>query len=203
MNTLKYGIFYNKQFDTLMVSFDHNLSVLETEENGNLTILKNKENIVGINIFKVSDEIEIKNGFCSENKEVVNFVENKIKDIYPVKQDAQFRIGKVITCEDIEGTHLHLCKVDIGEEIQIVCGAKNVAAGQNVVVATVGTWMPNGMRIVEGKLRGHDSNGMICSARELQIPEGIYNAEGIIELGDSYDNKIGASFWEVHNEKNN
>lgn len=80
--------------------------------------------------------------------------------------------------------HLSVCKVDIGtgELLDIVCGAPNVAAGQKVPVAPVGTVMPNGLEIKKAKLRGQPSCGMICSERELGLGEGH---EGIMVLDAS------------------
>ena len=77
--------------------------------------------------------------------------------------------------------HLSVCKVDIGtgEVLDIVCGAPNVAAGQKVPVAPVGTVMPGGLEIKKAKLRGQPSCGMICSERELALGEGH---EGIMVL---------------------
>jgi phenylalanyl-tRNA synthetase beta chain len=77
--------------------------------------------------------------------------------------------------------HLSICKVDIGtgEILDIVCGAPNVAAGQKVPVAPVGTVMPGGLEIKKAKLRGQPSCGMICSERELALGEGH---EGIMVL---------------------
>jgi phenylalanyl-tRNA synthetase beta chain len=70
--------------------------------------------------------------------------------------------------------HLSVCKVDIGtgEILDIVCGAPNVATGQKVPVAPVGTVMPGGLEIKKAKLRGHPSCGMICSVRELGLGDG-------------------------------
>jgi phenylalanyl-tRNA synthetase beta chain len=77
--------------------------------------------------------------------------------------------------------HLSVCKVDIGtgELLDIVCGAPNVAAGQKVPVAPVGTVMPGGLEIKKAKLRGQPSCGMICSERELGLGDGH---EGIMVL---------------------
>jgi len=77
--------------------------------------------------------------------------------------------------------HLSVCRVDIGtgEILDIVCGASNVAAGQKVPVAPVGTTMPGGLLIKKAKLRGHPSCGMICSERELNLGDGH---EGIMVL---------------------
>ncbi|MBM7666850.1 tRNA-binding protein [Solibacillus kalamii] len=87
---------------------------------------------------------------------------------------------------------LSVCKVNIGDEtLQIVCGAPNVDAGQKVVVAKVGAVMPSGLLIKEGNLRGEDSFGMLCSARELAIP-GAPEVKGILVLDDSAE--VGSPF---------
>ena len=75
---------------------------------------------------------------------------------------------------------LSVCKVDAGGELlQIVCGAPNARAGMKAPLATVGTKMPGGMEIRPAKLRGVESLGMLCSARELGLAE---DASGLLEL---------------------
>ncbi|MDR3358864.1 MAG: phenylalanine--tRNA ligase subunit beta [Desulfovibrio sp.] len=91
-------------------------------------------------------------------------------------------VGEVVECGNHpESGHLHLCRVDAarGELLDIVCGAPNVAAGQKVPVALVGTRMPDGMVIKKARLRGAVSCGMICSERELGLAE---NHDGIMVL---------------------
>jgi len=92
--------------------------------------------------------------------------------------------GRVLECEKHpDADKLSVCKVDIGTSIrQIVCGAANVKAGIDVVVATVGCTMPGGMVIKPVKLRGVESEGMICSASEIGLPN--VNS-GIMELDES------------------
>ena len=70
-----------------------------------------------------------------------------------------------------DSDHLHVTQIDVGDgqDHQIVCGAPNIAQGQKVVVALPGTLMPNGAQIWPGALRGVESDGMICSARELGL----------------------------------
>ncbi|WP_099221325.1 YtpR family tRNA-binding protein [Listeria costaricensis] len=78
---------------------------------------------------------------------------------------------------------LSICQVDVGEAVlQIVCGAPNVEAGQKVVVAKVGAVMPSGLVIKPSNLRGTDSFGMLCAARELAIPDAPQE-KGILVLG--------------------
>lgn len=69
-----------------------------------------------------------------------------------------------------EADKLNVCQVNVGEEtLQIVCGAKNVDAGQKVIVALPGAVLPGNFKIKQSKLRGVESNGMICSLQELGI----------------------------------
>lgn len=84
-------------------------------------------------------------------------------------------VGKVLTCEaHPDSDHLHVTTVDVGsgEPLQIVCGAPNVAAGQTVVVATIGTVLYDGdkeFRIKKSKMRGVESLGMICAEDEIGV----------------------------------
>lgn len=96
-------------------------------------------------------------------------------------------IGKVLTCvEHPDSDHLHITTVDLGDgqATQIVCGAPNVAAGQTVVVATVGTTLYDGdkeFKIKKGKIRGAESLGMICAEDEIGVGT---SHDGIIVLPD-------------------
>ncbi|RDW16289.1 phenylalanine--tRNA ligase subunit beta [Oceanobacillus arenosus] len=85
-------------------------------------------------------------------------------------------VGYVASCEKHpDADKLNLCQVDVGEEtLQIVCGAPNVAKGQKVAVALPGAKLPGDIKIKKVKLRGIESNGMICSLKELGLdPEYI------------------------------
>lgn len=109
-------------------------------------------------------------------------------------------VGRVLTCVDHpDSDHLHVTTVDLGDgvPVQIVCGAPNVAAGQHVVVATVGTKLYDGDReivIKKSKIRGVESFGMICAEDEIGV--GTSHA-GIIEL--PLDVKPGTSVRDYYN----
>ncbi len=111
-------------------------------------------------------------------------------------------IGKVLTCiEHPNSDHLHITTVDLGasEPVQIVCGAPNVAAGQTVVVATVGTTLYDGDNefvIKRSKIRGVESLGMICA--EDEIGTGTSH-DGIIVIDK--DVKPGTPAAEYYNLK--
>lgn len=98
-------------------------------------------------------------------------------------------VGKVIECTDHpDSDHLHVCKVDIGSEIlNIVCGAPNVRTGLKVIVALPGATLPGGT-IKKGIIRGVESNGMLCSIKELGLEHKFLepkDIEGIHELDES------------------
>ncbi|MGB5867161.1 MAG: phenylalanine--tRNA ligase subunit beta [Arcobacteraceae bacterium] len=93
-------------------------------------------------------------------------------------------VGYVQSCEKHpDADKLNICQVNIGSKIeQIVCGAKNVKEGQYVAVATVGAILGEDFKIKKAKLRGVESNGMICSSTEIGLPKTF---DGIMELDDS------------------
>ena len=108
-------------------------------------------------------------------------------------------VGQVLTCEDIPETHLHLTTVDLGrgEAQQIVCGAPNCRAGLKVIVADVGCVLYDGdkeFKIKKSKLRGYESNGMICAEDEIGIGT---SHDGIIEL--PADAVVGTPAAEYYN----
>ncbi|RSJ10903.1 Phenylalanine--tRNA ligase beta subunit [Streptococcus intermedius] len=88
-------------------------------------------------------------------------------------------VGEVVSCEDVPETHLHVCQVNVGEEVlrQIVCGAPNVRAGIKVIVALPGARIADNYKIKKGKIRGLESLGMICSLGELGISDSIVPKE--------------------------
>lgn len=113
-------------------------------------------------------------------------------------------IGEVLTCEAHPNSdHLHVCTVDLGEgePQQIVCGAPNVAAGQKVVVATIGCKLYDGDEefvIKKSKLRGVPSNGMICAEDEIGIGT---DHQGIIVLPqDAVVGTPAAEYYHVESD---
>ena len=113
-------------------------------------------------------------------------------------------VGKVLTCTDHpDSDHLHITTVDLGtgEPAQIVCGAPNVAAGQTVVVATVGTKLYDGDKeftIRKSKIRGVESFGMICAEDEIGVGE---SHDGIMVLPDGIaPGTPAASYFNVESD---
>ena len=94
-------------------------------------------------------------------------------------------VAKVLECEPHpDSDHLHITKVDDGspEPVTVVCGAPNVAAGQKVLFARIGTVLPGDFKIKKSKIRGVESFGMICAEDELGIGS---DHSGIMVLPDS------------------
>ena len=113
-------------------------------------------------------------------------------------------IGEVLTCEPHPNSdHMHVTTVNLGEgePVQIVCGAANVAAGQKVVVATLGTKLYDGddcFTIKKSKLRGIESNGMICAEDEIGIGT---SHDGIIVLpADAVPGTPAKDYYNIKSE---
>lgn len=98
-----------------------------------------------------------------------------------------FVVGQIVEMvAHPDSDHLNICQVAIGEDqtVQIVVGAPNAALGLKTIVALPGAMMPSGSLIFPGKLRGEESYGMMCSPRELALPNAPQK-RGIIELDES------------------
>lgn len=118
------------------------------------------------------------------------------KDLLEVDLDPKFVVGYVEELEDHpKSDHLHITstQIDNGKKLQIVCGSPNIANHVKVVVAKIGAMMPNGQIIWPGQLRGIDSNGMICSGRELRVknapqkPGALILPDDFQEVGEPFD----------------
>ncbi len=151
------------------------------------------------NIFEASSLVEITgNGqvFLTDeqvatlNAELAKegFTDKLENTAYPV-----FVVGQIEEMQaHPDSDHLNICQVNVGDKrVQIVAGAPNAAIGLKTIVALPGAMMPSGSLIFPGKLRGEDSYGMMCSPRELALPNAP-QVRGIIELGD--EAQVGEAF---------
>ena len=112
-------------------------------------------------------------------------------------------VGKVVEIVRHQNSdHMWVCQIDVGEEapIQIVTGAQNVKQGDLVPVAKHNSWLPGGVHITKGKLRGEVSNGMLCGLEELglttgdfpyAIEDGIFIIEEECHIGQDINEVIG------------
>ncbi len=100
---------------------------------------------------------------------------------------ADLRVGEVLALEaHPDADKLRVCRVSIGEDeaLQVVCGAPNVEVGGKYPLAPVGATLPGGMKIKKSKLRGVESFGMLCSARELGLSD---DSQGLMALPPEAD----------------
>lgn len=120
--------------------------------------------------------------------------------------DAELRnvvVGRVVSItRHTNSDHMWVCQIDVGagEPVQIVTGAQNVHEGDLVPVAQHNSWLPGGVHITKGKLRGEVSNGMLCSLKELgltlndfpyAIEDGIWILQEDCKPGDNINTVIG------------
>lgn len=148
----------------------------------------------------VTDYIDLDDSLSIEAiADAMTNVGNEYAEAGPLVNCTNLITGEVIECVDHpDSDHLHCCKVNVGENVlDIVCGAPNVRKGLKVVVAMDGAKLPDG-EIKKGKIRGCESNGMLCSKAELGL-DNKYLIEkdhtGIHELPE--DTQVGIDPLEV------
>lgn len=195
---------YNKEYvgDTLLIVLaDDRGMKQQVQRQGNVAKLTTEDGrTIGWNLFSISEKMTIEgNGqvtltdaqlaTVNELIQEAGFSETVVKDAEP-----KFVVGYVQECEahpDSDHLSITKVKVDEGNVLQIVCGAPNIRKGLKVVVAKPGAMMPDGLLIWPGELRGVASAGMICSAKELQLPNAP-KKRGILELPQ--DAETGSAF---------
>lgn len=197
-------IAYNKPYvgDVLLVQLaTESIVKTEVERIGDFAILKEEATgeVKAFNLFNASKYIELDvQGTVEVTPEIIEkiekaMVQNGVDLSLNVDFSPKFVVGYVEEKEKHPNADkLSVCKVNVGEEtLQIVCGAPNVEAGQKVVVAKIGAVMPSGLVIKHSELRGVPSEGMLCSAKELAIPNAP-SAKGILILDENAE--VGSAF---------
>lgn len=198
------NIFYNKEGigDTLIITLkDIELEKRTFEKKGDIVRIfdENTNETAGYNVFDASKYVHITgNGPVDITEELIEklneaLAQSGFEQRLEVDLSPKFVVGYVNEKEKHPNADkLSICKVNVGNEVlQIVCGAPNVDAGQKVVVAKVGAVMPSGLVIKDAELRGVASSGMICSAKELDLPDAPQE-KGILVLPDEYE--VGQPF---------
>lgn len=198
------NVFYNAEGvgDTLLISLkDVTREEVGHETFGDVVRIFNQETkeTTGFNIFNASTYMKIEeNGSVPLSETIVQDINeilnrNGVSETLTVDLSPKFVVGYVKEKEKHPNADkLNICQVDVGDEtLQIVCGARNVDQGQYVVVAKVGAVMPSGLIIKDAELRGVPSSGMICSAKELDLPDapsekGILVLEGSHQAGEPF-----------------
>lgn len=196
------NLFYNPEGvgDVAFLQLEPVTGPVNYDKKGNVVTLYQEDQVVGFNIFEASKAGVEGNGHIKLTEELVNAFQQQLDQAgvnYQLSVDLspKFVVGYVVSKEKHPNADkLSILKVDVGdEELQIVCGAPNVEAEQKVVVAKVGAVMPSGMVIKDAELRGVPSSGMVCSMKELNLPNAP-KQKGIMVLDDSYS--VGQPFFE-------
>lgn len=197
---------YNKEHvgDVLLVILEDTKDIKrQVERKGQVARIVAEETgkTLGWNIFEVSSLFDLNGSgqvFLSEEEvAILNDLMEKegFTERLQVSSTPVFVVAEILEMVDHpDSDHLHICQVEVGQEapVQIVCGAPNAALGLKTVAALPGAMMPDGNLIFTGQLRGVDSYGMLCSARELHLPNAP-QVRGIIELdadcvaGEAFD----------------
>jgi tRNA-binding protein len=168
--------------------------VVTTKSLGDITLIHDEVtgDLTAFNLFNASTYMKVETvGEVELTEEVASQLQDALlKNGVEIKLDVDFTpkfvVGHILEKEKHPNADkLSVCTVDVGSEtVQIVCGAPNVDAGQKVVVAKVGAVMPSGMIIRDAELRGVPSAGMICSAKELGLPNAP-EEKGILVLDNN------------------
>ncbi|MBF7018413.1 DUF4479 domain-containing protein [Staphylococcus sp. 18_1_E_LY] len=197
------NLFYNKEKvgDVAFVQIDPQEGPFNYVTKGDIVQITKNDDVVGYNIFNASHIVNIDgNGHIKLTDDIVNKFNQAIKNAgFTNELDAdlspKFVVGYVATKDKHpDADKLSVLSVDVGnDKLQIVCGAPNVEAGQKVVIAKVGAVMPSGMVIKDAELRGVASSGMVCSMKELNLPNAPQE-KGIMVLSDEYE--VGQPFFE-------
>lgn len=171
------------------------------QREGNIVQLKDGEtqDVYGYNILNISTYIDLsQDGPVTLSHEQVDrlnalLAEHGFDHKLEADTEEKFVVGYVEEAEPMEDSdHLIITQTAVGDEtLQIVCGASNIKQGQKVVVAKEGAIMPDGTIIWAGDLRNTPSQGMICSASELNL-ENKKRQSGILVLDE--DLEIGKPF---------
>ncbi|MGF2617439.1 DUF4479 domain-containing protein [Rossellomorea vietnamensis] len=198
------NVFYNLEGigDTLIVSMVPGFQGEKSfDKKGDAVRIydENSGETIGYNLFKASFYMKLdSNGQVEMNQDKLNQINDAIqKNGFEETLEADFSPKFVVGYVQEKEKHpnadkLSVCTVDVGKEtLQIVCGAPNIDSGQKVVVAKVGAVMPSGMLIKDAELRGVASSGMICSAKELDLPDAPQE-KGILVLEE--DAQVGQPF---------
>ena len=196
---------YNKEHvgDVLMViAADDQGAKLAAERKGNVARVYREDNglTVAWNIFELSDLFEIAErgqvfltdeqvARLNQELQAEGFEEEIVNDKEP-----KFVVGEIVEMvAHPDSDHLNICQVAVASDktVQIVAGAPNARVGLKTIVALPGAMMPKGNLIFPGELRGEKSFGMMCSPRELHLPNAPQK-RGVIELSE--DQVVGTPF---------
>ena len=198
---------YNAQTlgDTLVIIMGENVEEQKTEIHDNVAqiIAADSGATIGVNFLSASEllpEIKDNQGQIELSHDQIDklnayLTEKHFNFKLEYDDEPKFVVGYVESMTahpDSDHLNVTLTEVDGGQKVQIVSGSPNMQVGIKVVVAKVGAMMPSGQIIWPGELRGVESFGMICSGRELKIPNAPQVPGALILPADGYE--VGKPF---------
>ena len=132
----------------------------------------------------LNEFIDLSNVSNEKLYETFNSIGLEVDSLNQIEIDENVVVGKILSCEKHpDADKLNVCQIDVGSGTrQIVCGAANVVDAEYVAVATVGAVLPGDFAIKHAKLRGVESDGMVCASSELGLPD---TGKGIMILDES------------------
>ena len=160
---------------------------------------------VSVNWLK--EYLDLKGKSIQELDDIFSLQLTDVEEKYQLSTANNMMIGYVRECvAHPDSDHLHVCQVELKDGVvsQIVCGAPNVCAGKKVMVALPGAVLPGDFKIKPSKIRGVESNGMLCSFQELGIEEkyvqeefknGIYLMDDDAPIGEDPLEYLGLNDW--------
>lgn len=189
---------YNREQvgDVLMVIVkDSKGAKLAVERKGQVAriYLQESGQTVAWNIFEVSNLVELSAAgqvFLTDAEVArlnAQLGQEGFTEVLLNDKEAKFVVGEIVDMvAHPDSDHLNICQVKVAQDktVQIVAGAPNARLGLKTIVALPGAMMPSGSLIFSGSLRGEKSDGMMCSPRELALPNAP-EKRGIIELDDT------------------
>ncbi len=198
------GVYYNKVFDTIMISFNKSNNIvkskiIKSKTTEDIIMIVENDNITGINILSVSKYIPLikeKNSILSGDVVIYEKINILLKkhtflDLSQYNKNKQFNLVKIKSIELLQSKKKNLlkCLIDWDDE-KIVCGDTSLEVGDYVIMANVGAWLLNGQQLQSTDLYGEKSNGMFVSAKEIGLEHKYKNIKGVIRFKNEIKN-----FW--------
>lgn len=191
---------YHELGDILFVIINNDAFLTRFERKGDICFIYHKDELIGINFFNISKSLKIKSrGIIQLPPDIfIDALNNLLSLVSDVRLSyitkSNYVIGKILSVDEHpESHHLHLLKVDVGDEVlPIVCGALNCEKDKLCVVAKIGAHLTNGEEVKKSSLLGEDSFGMCCSEKDLGLEETLpkhhllYLNENEVKIGQDF-----------------
>jgi len=197
---MQYGLYYNyRKGDYLRIVFNNVNNHDNTEKFDNVEVFYSGNKVDEIRILDFSNIMKIKvEGLLPViNSKVLEIINSTLINhgLSPLEtqKNSGFEVGKIINIEKVDDCSI--CNVDLGNKVvKIVSKSKNLYQGLRCVVCLNGTFMPDGNQLKQVEYKGYLSDGLICSANDLDVTKDS-KSDDAIELGDGFE--LGSDFFQL------